>query len=71
MGKDDAATYLQPIKYGRNSLELKKGMNATRCETVEQSSEALVAVKAMVLRGIFGSRLGKVSKDIRAKFKAG
>lgn len=68
MGKDDAATYLQPIKYGRNSLELKKGMYAIRCETVEQSTEALVAIKALVLKGDFDSQLGKVSKDIRERF---
>jgi hypothetical protein len=71
MGMDYAATYLQPIKYGRNSLELKKGMNAIRCETVEQPSEALAAIKALVLKGDFDSQLGKASKEIRVRFKAG
>jgi hypothetical protein len=46
-------------------------MDAIRCETVEQSTEALVTIKAMVLKGDFDSQLGKASKDIRVRFKAG
>jgi hypothetical protein len=65
---DDAGSYLLPIKYGRHPIELKKDMFASRCETVKQASEALVAIKAMVLKGDFDSQLGKASKEIRERF---
>ena len=66
--RDESGAFLVGVNYGYKPLELKKGMFAIRCETVEQSSEALVAIKAMVLKGDFDSQLGKASKEIRERF---
>jgi hypothetical protein len=68
---DEKGSYFLPVKYGRNPIELKKGMYAVQCDTIEGAGQALAAVREMVLNGDLDDQLAKASKDIRAKFKAG
>ena len=68
---DEKGSYFLPVKYGRNPIELKKGMYAVQCDTIEGAGQALAAVRGMVLNGDLDDQLAKASKDIRARFKAG
>ncbi|WP_298692959.1 hypothetical protein [uncultured Sphingomonas sp.] len=65
---DDAGSYFLPIKYGRQPLELKKGMFAIQCPDLDHAEAALCTVRGMVLHGDFDSQLDKVSTDIRSRF---
>lgn len=67
---DEAGTYFLPIKYGRQPLELKKGMFSIQCADLDHVEAALCAVRAMVLQGDLDDQLAKASTDIRAKFKS-
>ncbi len=67
---DENGSYFLPVKYGRNPIELKKGMYAVQCDTIEGAGQALAAVREMVRNGDLDDQLAKASKDIRAKFKA-
>jgi hypothetical protein len=66
---DEAGTYLLPIKYGRQPLELKKGMFSIQCADIDSVEAALCTVRAMVLQGDIDDQLAKASAEIRAKFK--
>jgi hypothetical protein len=66
---DEAGSYFLPIRYGRLPLELKKGMFSIQCADIDSVEAALCTVRAMVLQGDFDDQLGKVSAEIRAKFK--
>lgn len=68
---DEAGVYLVPIKYGRQPIELQKGMFSIQCETVEQVSTSFELVRAMVINGNFDQQLAEASQHIRAKFKKG
>ena len=65
---DDKGSYFLPIKYGRNPIELKKGMFAIECEDIDHAADALSTIRAMVLQGDFDDNLTKASQEIRAKF---
>lgn len=65
---DDKGNYLLPLKYGRHPIELKKGMFAIECESIEQTIDALTKLRGMVLNGDFDDQLAKASTEIRAKF---
>ena len=65
---DDAGRYSIPIKYGRQQLELKKGMFSIECSDLNECQKALGIVRAMVLNGDFDDQLAKVSAEIRKKF---
>lgn len=67
---DSNGIFFLPIKYGRNPIELKKGMFAIQCDGIEHAAEVLGTVRAMVLNGDFDAELEKASAAIRAKFKA-
>ncbi|WRH76280.1 MAG: hypothetical protein RSE16_02090 [Sphingobium sp.] len=67
---DEAGTYFLPIKYGRQPLELKKGMFSIQCADIDSVEATLCTVRAMVLQGDFDDQLDKASTEIRAKFKA-
>lgn len=67
---DEAGIYFLPIKYGRQPIELKKGMFSVQCQDIDQVEAALCMVRAMVLQGDLDAQLAKASTDIRAKFKA-
>ena len=66
---DEAGTYFLPLKYGRQPLELKKGMFSIQCVDLDHVEAALCAVRAIVLKGDLDDQLAKASTDIRAKFK--
>jgi hypothetical protein len=65
---DDTGTYFLPIKYGRQPIELKKGMFSVQCADLDQAEAALCTIRAMVLQGDLDDQLAKASTDIRAKF---
>jgi len=65
---DDKGNYLLSLKYGRQPIELKKGMFAIECESIDVALDALTKLRAMVLDGDFDEQLAKASMDIRAKF---
>ena len=65
---DEAGTYFLPIKYGRQPIELKKGMFSIQCSDLDTVEAALCTVRAMVLNGDFDEQLTKASSDIRQKF---
>ncbi len=67
---DQAGNYFLPIKYGRQPLELKKGMFSVQCQDLDHVEAALCAIRAMILKGEFDDQLAKASSDIRAKFKS-
>ncbi|MES2986614.1 MAG: hypothetical protein V4808_01785 [Pseudomonadota bacterium] len=66
---DEAGNYFLPIKYGRQLLELKKGMFSIHCPDLDHAEAALCTIRAMVLQGDFDKQLEKVSTDIRSRFK--
>lgn len=68
---DEAGAYLVPIKYGRQPIELKKGMFSIQCEMVGQVPTAFEKVRAMTINGDFDQQLAEASQHIRAKFKKG
>ena len=68
---DEKGIYFLPIKYGRQPIELRKGMYAVQCDTIEGTGQALAAVRGMVLNGDLDEQLAKASKEIRARFRAG
>lgn len=65
---DEAGTYFLPIKYGRQQIELKKGMFSVECPDLDHVEAALCTIRAMVLNGDFDQQLTKASSDIRSKF---
>jgi len=65
---DENGAYFLPIKYGRNSIELQKGMFAIQCDCIEDVEQGLTAIRAMVLQGEFDTQLQKASTEIRSKF---
>jgi len=67
---DEAGAYLVPIKYGRQPIELKKGMFAIECKDSNDVSNALETVRQMVLNGTLDEQLAQASGEIRARFKA-
>ena len=68
---DEAGSYFVPIKYGRQQIELKKGMFSILCKDLDEVEEAFGTVRAMVLGGDFDEQLAKVSTEIRKKFSGG
>lgn len=62
--------YFLPVKYGRNPIELKKGMFAIQCDNIDLVADALGAIRAKVLQGDMDEQLSKASNEIRAKFEA-
>ena len=68
---DEKGSYFLPVKYGRSAIELKKGMFAIRCDSVEDVAKALATLREMVTNGEMDEQLDKASKDIRARFNKG
>lgn len=68
---DDAGTYFLPIKYGRQPIELKKGMFSIMCTDLDHAEAALCTVRAMVLQGEFDAQLAHASAAIRNRFGKG
>lgn len=68
---DEQGAYFLPIKYGRQPIELKKGMFSIQCPDLDHVEAALCAVRAMTLKGEFDDQLQKASTDIRSRFQSG
>lgn len=68
---DDAGSYFLPIKYGRQQIELKKGMFSILCKDVVEIEGALEEVRSMALAGQFDDQLAKASTEIRKRFSGG
>lgn len=66
---NEAGTYFLPIKYGRQQIELKKGMFSVECPDLDHVEHALCTIRALVLNGDFDNQLAKVASDIRAHFQ--
>jgi hypothetical protein len=66
---EEGACFLS-IKYGRQVLELKKGMPSIQCADLIQAVEAFTHVRAMALQGELDDHLTKASTEIRKKFKS-
>ena len=67
---DDEGTCLLSIKYGRQVLELEKGMPSIFCGDLNQAVKVLTYIKTMGVEGELDDQLAKASTDIRKKFKA-
>lgn len=65
---DEAGRYFITIKYGKQVLELKKGMTAIECENLDEAEHALCEVRTMTLNGDLDGQLEAASKAIRRKF---
>lgn len=65
---DETGTYFLPVKYGKQTLELQKGMGSIECKTLDEVEHALCEVRAMTLAGKLDSQLGEASIMIREKF---
>lgn len=69
---DEKGLYFVPIKYGRQPIELKKGMFSVQCSNLDEAEAALCTFRAMTLDGQLDDHLAKASTEIRKKFaKAG
>ena len=68
---NDTGSYYLPIKYGRQPIELKKGMFSILCREIGEVGAALITVRQMVLDGSFDDQLTKASADIRKRFSGG
>ena len=68
---DEAGTYFLPIKYGRQPLELKKGMFSVQCQNVDEVEHVLCTFRGMVLNGDMDDHLTTVSGEIRSRFGRG
>ena len=66
---DEAGSYFVPIKYGRQQIELKKGMFSIQCKDLDECEHALCTIRAMVLVGDYDAQLAKVSIAIRKRFQ--
>lgn len=66
---DEAGTYFLPIRYGRQKLELKKGMFSIQCQSLDEVEHGLCTVRAMVQNGDFDDHLAKASAEIRKRFQ--
>ncbi len=62
-------TYYLPIKYGKQALELQKGMVSIECQNLDEVEHALCEVRGMVLAGKLDDQLQDASSAIREKFK--
>jgi len=65
---DETGRYFVPIKYGRHTLELKKGMFSVQCQNVDEVEHVLCTFRGMVLNGELDNHLVRVSGEIRKRF---
>ena len=68
---DEAGSYFLPLKYGRQQIELKKGMFSILCKDVAEIEAALGTVRQMVLDGELDDQLAKASTEIRKRLIGG
>lgn len=66
---NESGGYFLPIKYGRQQIELKKGMFSVDCPDLDHVEHALCTIRAMVLNGDFDDQLAKAANEIRTRFQ--
>ena len=66
---DDSGQYYLSINYGKQPLELSKGMFSIICDSIESVQSSLNLVRESVQMGDFDKQLEKRSKVIRSNFK--
>ncbi|MEP3051805.1 MAG: hypothetical protein ABJP48_03585 [Erythrobacter sp.] len=62
-------TYYLPIKYGKQVIELQKGMVSIECQNLDEVEHALCEVRGMVLAGKLDEQLEAASSAIRKRFE--
>jgi hypothetical protein len=67
---DETGNYFVSIKYGRHTLELKKGMFSVQCQNLDEVEHVLCTFRGMVLNGELDDHLVRVSGEIRKRFKS-
>lgn len=65
---NESGSYFLPIRYGRQQIELKKGMFSIECPDFDHVEHALCTIRAMVLSGDFDDQLARASAEIRENF---
>lgn len=63
-------TYYLPIKYGRNPIEMQKGMFAIQSENSDHAGQVLSSIKGLAIQGDLDADLEKASSEVRARFTA-
>lgn len=64
---EDGCIYVE-IRYGKNPLELKKGLFSIQCLDESELITNLNTIKSMVKDGKFDNQLASISKSIRSNF---
>jgi hypothetical protein len=64
---DETGTYFVPIKYGRHTLELKKGMFSVQCQNLDEVEHVLCTFRGMVLNGDIDGSIMNEAIRIRQK----
>ena len=64
-------TYFLPIRYGKHTLELKKGLFSIECKNLDEVEHALLTIRQMVMQGMFDEQLQKLAVKIRKRFEKG
>lgn len=64
---EDGIIFL-PIKYGKVTLELSKGMYAIHCDTLEEVEDNLEFIRKATIKGELDNTLKSISKELRSKF---
>ena len=62
-------TYFLPIKYGKQTIELRKGMVSIECQNLDEVEHALCEVRSLVLTGKVDEQLNIATKAIRKRFE--
>ena len=65
---DETGTYFVPIKYGRHTLELKKGMFSVQCQDLDEVEHVLCTFRGMILNGDMDDLLSRTAVEIRKRF---
>lgn len=66
---DETGSYFLPIKYGKQTLELQKGMGSIECKNLDEVEHALCEVRAMTLAGKLDGQLTRASAEISSRFQ--
>lgn len=61
--------YFLPIKYGKQTIQLQKGMASIECQNLDEVEHALCEIRAMTLAGKLDEQLSQASATIRQKFR--
>jgi hypothetical protein len=66
---DEKGAYFLPVKYGRNPIELKKGVFSFECDSLKIARIALANVRKKGFHGAIDEQLSLVTGEIRTKLQ--